>query len=166
MRAIARALAARQCAAPSHAAALRLFLAHYEADLTTLTRPYPGAQETLEILGARGLQLAVCTNKPAGLARLILKRLGLDQYFTRVLGGDSLPFRKPDPRMLTELLNTLQVSPASSVLVGDSEVDAATASAAGVPFVLMTHGYHRGSVGKIPCVAALDHFEQLADFFG
>ena len=40
-------------------------------------------------------------------------------------------------------------------------VEAATAAAAQVPFILMTHGYHRGPVGEIRSVAALDHFEQL-----
>jgi phosphoglycolate phosphatase len=162
---IARALATRQRAVPDQVA-LRLYMEHYEADLTTLTRPYPGAQEMLKVLYARGMKLAVCTNKPTSLTHVILERLSLDRYFNCVLGGDSLPFRKPDPRVLLKVLTTLQATPVTSVLVGDSEVDAATASAAGVPFVLMTHGYHRGPVGQIPCLAALDHFEHLADFLG
>ena len=160
---IARALAARQCPVPDQEA-LRLFIAHYQADLTTLTRAYSGVQGMLEILDSRGLKLAVCTNKPIALTHVILERLALDRYFTHVVGGDSNPFRKPDPRVLLEMLAALQTSSAASVFVGDSEVDAATAAAAGVPFVLMTHGYHRGPVGEIPCIAALEHFERLADF--
>jgi len=163
---IARVLAARPGGLTDHAGALKRFLEHYEADLTTLTRPYPGVQETLATLHGRGLKLAVCTNKPTGLTRTILQRLRLERYFARVVGADCLPFRKPDPRALLEALTTLQIPPASSVLVGDSEVDAATAKAASVPFVLMTYGYHRGPVGEIPCVIALDRFEQLARFLG
>jgi phosphoglycolate phosphatase len=136
---IARALAARQCPVPDQEA-LRFFL------------------------DSRGLKLAVCTNKPIALTHVILERLALDRYFTHVVGGDSNPFRKPDPRVLLEMLAALQTSSAASVFVGDSEVDAATAAAAGVPFVLMTHGYHRGPVGEIPCIAALEHFERLAEF--
>ena len=157
---IARALAARQCAVDP-ATALPLFLSHYEADPAELTRLYPGVHETLERLRARGVTLAICTNKPARLTRVILGRLGIEQHFSRVIGGDSLPFRKPDPRALLELLKDLGAAPAASLMVGDSEVDAATAQAAGVPFVLMTHGYHRGPLYDIACVAALDHFDEL-----
>ena len=94
---IARALAARRCVVDP-ATALPLFLNHYEADPAELTRLYPGVDETLERLRARGVTLAICTNKPARLTRVILGRLGIERHFSRVIGGDSLPFRKPDPR--------------------------------------------------------------------
>jgi len=157
---IARALAARQCTVDP-ATALPLFLNHYEADPAELTRLYPGVHATLERLRARGVTLAICTNKPARVTRVILGRLGIEQHFSRVIGGDSLPFRKPDPRALLKLLQDLGAAPAAALMVGDSEVDAATAQAAGVPFVLMTHGYHRGPLHDIACVAALDHFDEL-----
>jgi phosphoglycolate phosphatase len=161
---VARALAARQCASPDDARAQRLFMDHYAADPTTLTRPYPGVPETLDLLRGRGSTLAVCTNKPVHLAQVILERLGIGRHFARVMGGDSLPFRKPDPRVLTEMMTALEASPASSWMVGDSEVDSETAYAAGVPFVLMTYGYHRRPTSEIPCLAALDHFPELAAF--
>jgi phosphoglycolate phosphatase len=94
---------------------------------------------------------------------LILERLSLEGYFTCVISGDSSSFRKPDPRVLLEALRELQASASSTVFVGDSEVDADTCTAAGVPFVLMTHGYHRGPIAEIPCITALDHFEDLAE---
>jgi phosphoglycolate phosphatase len=118
----------------------------------------------LELLRAKGFKLAVCTNKPTGLAHAILRRLGLEEYFTRVWGEESLPSRKPDPRVLWEILSALGATPAAAVFVGDSEVDAATAAAADVPFVLMTHGYHRGPVSDIPCRIALENFGPLAEF--
>jgi len=161
---IARALAARQCVVPDQGAALRLFLNHYAEEPTALTTVYPGARETLELLRARGLTLAICTNKPAGLTQVILERLRIEQHFTRVVGGDSLSFRKPDPRALMEVLNGIGTAPAASLMVGDSEVDAATAHAAGVPFVLMTHGYHRGPIDQVSCIAACDKFRELASF--
>jgi phosphoglycolate phosphatase len=160
---VARALAARDCVVPQ-GKARRLFFEYYRANLTRLTRPYPGAQEMLESLRRKGLKLAVCTNKPTDLTKAILERLALDGYFTRVLGGDSLPFLKPDRRVLLQTLTELDVPPASSLFAGDSEVDAATAAAAGVRFVLMTHGYHRGPVGDIPCSVALEDFQQLVEF--
>jgi phosphoglycolate phosphatase len=163
---VARALAARQCAQVDPADASRVFMRHYEADATSRTLCFPGAAEALRALRAAGVPLAVCTNKPARITATILDRLGLAHYFARVLGGDSLPFRKPDPRVLLALAEGFAARPDRTLLVGDSEVDAATARAAGVPFVLMKHGYRRGPLEEIPCLAALDGFAELPALVG
>ena len=159
---IARALAARQYVTADPGEALAQFLRHYEADPTALTRTFPTVAETLERLQTVGLTLAVCTNKPDRLTQMILERLGIERYFARIVAGDSLPFRKPDPRALMEVMNGLGTPPAAALMVGDSEVDAATAHAANVPFVLMTYGYHRGPIQEISSIATLDHFHELA----
>lgn len=158
---VARALAARGCSEVDPRQAQRLFLDHYEAEPVRATVTYPGAREALEELRASAA-LAVCTNKPQRLAQAILGRLHLAQYFARIVGGDSLPFRKPDPRVLAAIVGELGAECREAVMVGDSEVDAATAQAAGVPFVLMTHGYHRGPIGEIASLATIDTFAQLA----
>jgi phosphoglycolate phosphatase len=163
---VARALTARDCRPEDPAAAERSFMRHYESDATSLTTVFPGAAQALQALSAAGIPLAVCTNKPARLATDILDSLGLGNYFARVIGGDSLPFRKPDPRMLLALLEGFAARPDRALLVGDSEVDAATARAAGVPFVLMTHGYRRGPAEEIPCRAALENFAELPPLVG
>ena len=159
---IARALAARQCVNVDTGKALADFLRHYEANPTAHTRPFPGVAETLERLQAFGLNLAICTNKPTRLTEMILERLDLTRFFKRVVAGDSMPFRKPDPRALLEVLNGFGTPPAAAILVGDSEVDAATAEAAKVPFILMTYGYHRGPIDAISSIATLDHFGEIA----
>lgn len=161
---ICRALAARGYEFPDLESLRRRFLEYYAADLTTCTKPYPGTREMLEALQSRSLKLAVCTNKPNEPARSLLKALALERYFSAIVGGDSLPFRKPDPHVLLELLRLLGTTPSSSLLVGDSEVDAEMAAAACVPFVLMTHGYHRGPVAQIPRTAAFDQFDELSEF--
>ncbi|MGH8297985.1 MAG: phosphoglycolate phosphatase [Steroidobacteraceae bacterium] len=158
---VARALAARGCGQADPAAASRLFMRHYESDATSRTTAFPGVREALAALRADAISLAVCTNKPARIATGILESLGLAGYFARLVGGDSLPFRKPDPRVLLAMLEELDAPPERSLLVGDSEVDAATARAAEVRFVLMKHGYHRGPVEDIACLAALEGFAQL-----
>lgn len=158
---VARALAARRCERADPAQAAAIFMRHYESDATSLTTAFPGVEEALQRLEAAGVALAVCTNKPERITADILDQLGLARYFSRVIGGDSLPFRKPDPRVLLTLVETFAAAPESSLLVGDSEVDAATADAAGVPFVLMKHGYRRGPAEEIRCIAALDSFAQL-----
>jgi len=159
---IARALAARQCVTVDPAEALALFLEHYEAEPTAFTRTFPDVHTTLERLRAYGLMLALCTNKPARLTGMILERLEIEEFFVRVIAGDSLPFRKPDPRALLAVLTGFDTPSAATIMVGDSEVDAATAQAAGVPFILMTYGYHRGPIDGISSIATLDHFHELA----
>jgi phosphoglycolate phosphatase len=158
---VTRALAARDCRQVDAAAASRVFMGHYESRASALTTAYPGAAEALSALRDEGMALAVCTNKPARISADILASLGLEAYFARVIGGDTLPFRKPDPRVLLALLESFTARPDASLLVGDSEVDAATAKSAGVPFVLMKHGYRRGPAEEIPCIAALDGFLEL-----
>jgi phosphoglycolate phosphatase len=163
---VARALAARDCRPAEPAEAERSFMRHYESNATSLTTVYPGAAQALQALSAAGIPLAVCTNKPARIAGDILGSLGLATYFARVIGGDSLPFRKPDPRVVLALLEAFAAAPEDALLVGDSEVDAATASAAGVPFVLMKHGYRRGPAEAIASRAALANFAELPPLVG
>lgn len=163
---VTRALAARHCERADAGEAARIFMRHYEADATSLTTAFPGAASALQALRAAGIPLALCTNKPARITAAILDRLGLAEYFARVIGGDSLPFRKPDPRVLLALLEVFAAGPESALLVGDSEVDAATAHAAGVPFVLMKHGYRRGPAEEISCIAALENFAELPALVG
>jgi phosphoglycolate phosphatase len=160
---IERVLAARPGPPADAEAALARFLALYEAAPATATRPYPEVAATLAELRADGYRLAVCTNKPERVTRLILDRLALAQYFELIVGGDTMPFRKPDPRLLIHVAAALDVALDRILLIGDSEVDAATAEAAGVPFVLMTYGYRRGSVEAIRRAADLDRFGALLD---
>lgn len=160
---VERALAARALDGLAPAEAQRMVLSLYQAEPVRTTAPYPGVPAALEQLRAAGLRLAVCTNKPAELAETILARLDLAEFFTQVVGGDSLPFRKPDPRMLQAVLAHYSATPRDALMVGDSEVDAATAAAAGVPMILMRYGYRRGPLERIPHLAALDRFDALPE---
>jgi phosphoglycolate phosphatase len=161
---VSRALAASGCSAIDAAVAVKRYLAHYEADPTAHSKVYPGVREVLSLLRARGIAVALLTHKPARLAYAILRRFGLDAFFGRMVGADSLPIRKPDPQVLLEILSWSEAEAGDSLMVGDSEVDAATAQAACVAFVLMTHGYHRGPTDEIPCVARFEHFDGLRAF--
>src|SRR5207244_2749284 len=67
------------------------------------TRPYPGVEDALAALAARGVACSVLTNKPEAMSRAILTGLGLAARFVAILGGDSLPARKPDPAGLEQL---------------------------------------------------------------
>ncbi|QOL82782.1 phosphoglycolate phosphatase [Pseudooceanicola spongiae] len=136
------------------------FLARYDTAVGQTTA-YPGVAETLESLRAAGHRLGVCTNKPARPARAVLAHLGLAEYFDVMLGGDSLPQRKPDPAPLLAILANL--GDTHALYVGDSETDAATAHAAAVPFLLFTEGYPKGPAEAIDCAGRFSRFAELPD---
>jgi phosphoglycolate phosphatase len=143
------------------AAALPRFLEIYGAAPSALSRLYPGVGETLAGLQAAGFLLGICTNKPLGPARQMIAELGIAGHFAALVGGDSLPQRKPDPAPLRHAAAILGVDLGALAYVGDSEVDAATAQAAAVPFLLFTEGYRKTPVAALPHHASFDRFARL-----
>jgi len=143
------------------AAALPRFNEIYGAAPSALSRLYPGVAGALEGLREAGLKLGVCTNKPTGPAHRVLADLGIDRCFAGLVGGDSLPERKPDPAPLRHLAGELGVGLEAVAYVGDSETDAATAEAAAVPFFLYTRGYRKSPVEAIAHRTAFDDFSGL-----
>lgn len=155
---IDRALAARLRPASEAPEVLAAFLAQYESAVH-LTRLYPGVRDALGALAGRGHRLGLCTNKPLAPTRALLAHFGLTGMFGAVLGGDSLPLRKPDPAPLLKTNILLGAGP--MVFVGDSEVDAETAARAGVPFLLYTQGYRHSPPEALPHTAQFDDFAAL-----
>ena len=123
-----------------------------------LTAPFPGVVEALEALQAQGHRLALCTNKAMAPTKLVLDQLDLARFFEVVIGGDSLPTRKPDPAMLHA---TFEAMGARGLYVGDSEVDAATAHAADAPFALFTLGYRKAAPEELPHQIAFDDWSKF-----
>ncbi|MBS7789087.1 phosphoglycolate phosphatase [Roseococcus sp. SDR] len=121
------------------------FLEDLEANSAVLTRPYPGMVAALEALAARGWRLAVCTNKPIAATRALLAELGLAPHFALVLGGDSLPMKKPDPGHVRGVLEGLGVAAADAVMIGDHQNDIRAARGAGVRSVFAAWGYGDGA---------------------
>lgn len=158
---VQRAMAAHgEAVADARLAALEArFMAHYLRAASDRTRLFDGAGAAVRALAERGYRLAVCTNKPLRPTHQILQAFGLSPYFQVVIGGDSLPLRKPDPAPLRQAIADLGGLPA--LYVGDSEVDAETALAAGVPLLLFTEGYRRTSLDDIPHAAAFSSFSRL-----
>ncbi len=157
----AERMSAARLPAPDPACSARMlqhFLELYEGAVH-LTRPYPGVIAVLEALAADGWAMGLCTNKPEAPTRAVLGHFDLDRFFRSVVGGDSLPQRKPDPAPLRHVVTALGA--ATPVYVGDSETDAATARAAGVPFCLFTGGYRQTPVAELPHDFAFDDWAAL-----
>jgi phosphoglycolate phosphatase len=138
---------------------VQAFLDHYNANPAVSTVLYPGVIEALDALSQAGWALGICTNKPEAPARAILEIFDLTDRFQTVVGGDTLPVKKPDP---APLFHSFAGFPTERRLfVGDSDVDAETAQAAGIPFALFTEGYRRASVAQLPHLAAFCGFDAL-----
>lgn len=122
--------------------------------------PYPGVKALLRTLHGRDdVALGMCTNKPAAPTRVIVDAFGWSEIFGAVIAGDELTERKPHPLPLLTAVERLQAN--AAVYVGDSEVDAATAAAANIPFVLFTEGYRKTPVADIAADAVFADYGDL-----
>ena len=126
---------------------------------------YPGAEAALQALARDGWTLGVCTNKPQRLTERLLDGMGLAPLFAAVVGGDAVEHCKPHPDHVFAILERLAAAPHEAVYVGDSEVDAEAAQAAGVPLVLVSFGYSLGPASEIACAARIDSFAELPTAF-
>lgn len=122
--------------------------------------PFPGVPAFLGALRAEGVLLGLCTNKPGVPTLNVLEAHGWQGLFATVIAGDSLPERKPDPAPLRRALSDLGADRA--VYVGDSEVDEATALAAGLPFALFSGGYRKKPAGDFAAALVFSDWQALA----
>ena len=109
---------------------LAIFLAEYHAFPVVHTRMFDGIADVLAAVDA---PQAVVTNKPEALTRIILDRLGLARHFGAIIGGDTLPTRKPDAAPVRVALQQLGVT--TGLLIGDGPADVGAARAAGIPLL-------------------------------
>ena len=145
------------------ARALEYFLAYYHEHKLDNTRLYDGVQTSLDRLSARGVVMAVLTNKPVRISNAILEGLGVHRHFFRVYGGNSFEQKKPHPAGLEKLLEEAGAPRERSLMVGDSAVDVRTARNAGVPVCGVTYGFQPESFDADPPDFLIDRMEQLAD---
>ena len=122
-------------------------LADYTANSTAGTVLYPGALEAMQALKAADWALAVCTNKPAEPARILLDYLGVLPLLDAVGAGDSFSVKKPDPDHIRLTLRAAGATLDEAVMIGDHHNDVAAGLAAGLPTIFAAWGYGPRSVG-------------------
>jgi phosphoglycolate phosphatase len=141
------------------------FLEHYLDHLTGESRLFPGVASALQSLAASRFRMAVCTNKPSRFVGPLLRWLGVDDYFSILLGGDALSERKPHPAPLLSLAGQFGCSPADCLMVGDSRYDIEAARAAGMPVVAVSYGYAaQGELAAHPADGSIDNLECLLEW--
>lgn len=114
------------------------FMAHYTEHCVDHAVLYPGVVEVLDALHA--CRLGVVSNKYLEATERILVGLGIRDRFSVVMGGDSLPTRKPDPAVIMEACVRLGVPPGETVMVGDNQHDVNSGRGAGCVTVGVTYG--------------------------
>lgn len=120
------------------------FGGHYERRCGTRSRLYPQVRETLLALHAAGVTLVLMTNKEGRYTQTVLDAHQLAPLFHRVINGDTLPVKKPDPAGVHDCLEQFDVLQARALFVGDSSIDVATARNAGIAVWALPYGYNMG----------------------
>ncbi len=152
---------------PGNLAAMReAFFAYYDAHLTDKTRPYPGIKELLINLQARGIKLAVASNKYQRATERLVRHFFPQISFTAVLGQrENIPV-KPHPQIVEDILTLAHETPAHTLYVGDSDVDMQTAQNAGVRACAVTWGFRsREVLTAYEPFALVDFPQDIAKFF-
>ena len=117
---------------------------HYQRRCGTRSHLYPQVREVLHALRGQGVKLAVVTNKESRYTDAVLGAHDLTRLFDRVISGDSLSAKKPDPAGIHSCLEQFEVERERALFVGDSSIDVATARNAGVQVWALPYGYNMG----------------------
>ena len=141
--------------------ALELDKTFYAEHMLDETELYPGVEEGLRVLS--GNALAVLSNKPGDPSRVILKYLGVDDLFFRILGGGDLPNLKPAPDGIEALMAESGISAANTWMIGDHHTDLEVAHNAGVKCGFVTYGI--GYAGEFNADQIWNGFGELVEFF-
>jgi phosphoglycolate phosphatase len=137
------------------------FFAYYADHVADFSQPFEGVVEVLDRLRQAGARLAVCTNKLEKFSKQLLATLKLDWRFGTVAGRDTFKMCKPAPGHLTLTIEGVGGRVERAVMIGDSEVDIATAKAAGVPVIGVTFGYTPRPVHELGPDAIIDHYRDF-----
>ncbi|EKT56138.1 phosphoglycolate phosphatase [Providencia burhodogranariea] len=139
----------------------------YAVSVTTGSELFPEVKETLDKLAQHDLPMAIVTNKPTPFIAPLLKKLGIENYFSLVLGGDDVKEKKPHPAPLYLTMGKFGLRKEELLFVGDSRNDIIAAQSAQCPCVGLTYGYNYGesiALSEPDCV--LTQFSDILPIIG
>ena len=141
------------------------FVPYYDVHNADLSSPYPGIVNLLEDLQAKGIQIAVASNKYQAATVKLVKQYFPDIDFVEILGQREGINVKPDPTIVFDILKKAKVSCEETLYVGDSGVDMQTAINAGVDAVGVTWGFRpRAELESFQPMGLIDKAEELLGF--
>lgn len=143
----------------------QVFFDAYKNITNSKTVAYPDVDTGLRQLQEAGFTLALVTNKPIRFVPKILANFGWTALFSEVLGGDSLPVKKPDPAPLLQVCKTLNFEPAQAYMIGDSINDIAAGKNANIDTLALSYGYNYGKdIRDSQPNQAFDNFADLLNY--
>lgn len=107
-----------------------------------LSKPYPHTLETLTELRRQGFRMGIVTSRAKAGVLETMKQGGVHDLFDAVVGGDEVPFMKPDPGHVMKALELIGSEPARALMIGDSHIDVEAGNNAGVRTVRGTYGFN------------------------
>ena len=141
-----------------------IFIELYSENTSKRSCLYPGVKQGLEYLKSEGYKMGCVTNKAAQFTEPLLDDLGVSDYFSIVISGDTLEKKKPDPMPLLHAAKHFNVAPEQALMIGDSISDVKAARAAGFRIVCMTYGYNHGvDIREAKPDAVMDSMAELPD---
>lgn len=143
---------------------INLMRAEYRTRWSWKTRPYDGIPALLEGLTARGVKLAVLSNKADDFTRMMVNHFFPGTEFAAVVGARSGRPRKPDPSPALEVASGLGIAPAEIIFLGDTKTDMETADRAGMVPVGALWGFR--SAEELLANGARYLIGRPADLFG
>ena len=117
------------------------FMQYYKEHCTDSTLLFPGMENVLKELYSNNVYMAVVSNKAHYLVDIIIKELGLYDYFKFTYGGDSFDEKKPSAKPLLHIIKSLNVKQDNSFMVGDSDNDVLAGTAADIKTIYCSYGY-------------------------
>ncbi|MCH1783183.1 phosphoglycolate phosphatase [Psychrobacter glaciei] len=143
----------------------QVFFEAYNNISGSKTVAYPDVDSGLKKLKDAGYILALVTNKPIRFVPKILQSFGWQDLFAEVLGGDSLPVKKPDPAPLLHVCNALNIDPAQAIMIGDSRNDILAGQNANMDTLGLSYGYNYGQdIRELNPTEAFDDFAALVEY--
>jgi phosphoglycolate phosphatase len=147
-----------------HADGIALMHKHYAEQMFVSTSLYPHIAETLRHF--KDKHKAVVTSKEVRFTEMILERFGIRDDFECIIGGDTVPARKPNPQPLREAIARLGGLPTETVMVGDSENDITAGKRLGARTCAVTYGFRDSEhMRKTLPDVLIDSFDKLKDHF-
>jgi phosphoglycolate phosphatase len=147
-----------------HKQGIALMLDHYAGQMLVSTRLFPQVAETLDRF--RDKRKAVVTSKESRFTEALLEHFQIARHFDCIIGGDTVPTRKPDPEPVREALRRLGGVPPGAVMIGDSENDVLAGRGAGTRTCAISYGFRtREQLRATGPDVLIDRFDQLTDAF-
>ncbi|HEY9580632.1 MAG TPA: HAD family hydrolase [Rhizorhapis sp.] len=140
---------------------LPVLLEYYGENLARHSEAYPGLMDAMDELHARGIKLAICTNKYERFATALIDQMGLTQRFDAIIGGDTMgPGKsKPHAAPIEEMIQ--RCGGGRTVFLGDSINDTMAAKNAGIPSIAVSFGFLMQPIEELMADLVIHHYDEL-----